>query len=295
MISYTIWSEAGGVGKTTFAVNLATAHARHGQRVLVIDMDPQDGGLTHHVGVDQSRAAADADNLVLHLIDRPRGDFWDLVESVDDRIDVVPGHNMLESLERNLIRAAEIESEARGDPDYEWPKEKQLRRVLVEAGVPDEYDVLVVDPPATTGQHVYNAVYATSNLLIPAELSAKGRQSVGGLRDVVSGIEAELDDVEVGVLAVVPNRVSNTRKQKEYEARLGDQDLPVAPVSIRERRAMLEGAWDNQVSAFEFVEEHRSRTRQREVETLRKFDELARFVAGQFGVDLDAPAGEVEA
>lgn len=295
MISYTIWSEAGGVGKTTFAVNLAKAHARHGQRVLVIDMDPQDGGLTHHFGVDGSRAEGDADNLVLHMIDRPRGDFWDLVERVDDDIDVVPSHNMLESLERNLIRAAEIESEARGDADYEWPKEKQLRRVLVEAGVPDEYDVLIVDPPATTGQHVYNAVYATSNLLIPAELSAKGRQSVGGLRDVVSGIEDELDDVEVGVLAVVPNRVSNTRKQKEYEGRLADQDLPVAPVSIRERRAMLEGAWDNQVSAFEFVAEHRSRKRQRELETLRKFDELARFVSGQFGVDLDAPVEEVEA
>lgn len=291
MISYTIWSEAGGVGKTTFAVNLAAAHARHGQRVLAVDLDPQDGGLTHHFGVDESRAEADVDNLALHVIGRPRGPFEDLVENVRERIDVVPSHNMLESLERNLIRAGEIEAEAHPDSDYEWPKEKQLRRVLVDAGVPESYDVLIVDPPATTGQHVYNAVYATSNLLIPAELSAKGRQSVEGLRDVVTGIEEQLEDVEVGVLAVVPNRVSNTRKQKEYEEKLADQDLPVAPVSIRERRAMLEGAWDNQVSAFEFVAEHRKRKRQREVETLRKFDRLARFVSAEFGVELDEPAG----
>ena len=284
MISYTIWSEAGGVGKTTMTVTLAEAHRRHGQRVLVVDMDPQDGGATHHLGADAERGDPDADNLVRHLIGRPKGAFEDLVVNVSDGLDLIPSHNMLGSLERNLLRAQELEEDMGG----EFEPERQLRRVLADTDVTADYDVVIVDPPATGGQHVYNAVYATSNLLIPLELSAKGRQSVEGLRDTVSGIEDALGDVEVGVLAVVPNRVSNTRTQREYEDKLDEQDLPIAPVEIRERRAMLEGAWDNQVTPFEFATEHRSRSRDRELETLEKFDELARFVSAQFGVDLDA-------
>jgi len=281
-VAYTIWSEAGGVGKTTFTVALAAAHARHGQRVLVVDLDPQDGGASHHFGAAENRTNPDADNLVRHLIGRPKGEFVDLIVPVDDSIDIVPSHNMLESLERNLLRAKRIEE----DMGEEFVPERQLRRVLQEAGVPDRYDVIVIDPPATGGQHVYNAVYAASNLLIPLELSAKGRESVGGMRDTVEGIEAALPDVEVGVLGVVPNRVSNTRKQAEYEAELQEQDFPVAPVEIRERRAMLEGAWDAQTTPYAFATE-RGRVRAREIETLGQFDELARYVSAQFGVELD--------
>jgi chromosome partitioning protein len=293
MIPYTIWSEAGGVGKTTFSISLAKAHARHGQRVLAIDLDPQDGGLTHHFGADERRNDPDADNVVRHLVDRPKGPFEDLIRTVDEddhggRIDLVPSHNMLESLANSLDRAKEL---AEDMGEYFAP-ETRLRTVLQDSGVTDDYDVLIVDPPATTGQHVYNAVYATRNLVIPLELSAKGRQSVEGLRDTVEGIEDELD-VEVGVLAVVPNRVSNTRKQREYEEALADQDLPVAPVEIRERRAMLEGAWDTQTTPHEYALEHRTRRRERELDTLGKFDELARFISGQFGETPEKP-GDLE-
>jgi len=279
--AYTIWSEAGGVGKTTFTVTLAAAHARHGQRVLVVDLDPQDGGATHHFGATDGRDDPEADNLVRHMIGRPKGDFDDLIVSVADGVDLLPSHNMLESLERNLLRAQRMEE----DMGEEFVPERQLRRVLLENGIPERYDVIIVDPPATGGQHVYNAVYAASNLLIPLELSAKGKESVEGMRDTVEGIEAELDDVEVGVLGVVPNRVSNTKKQAEYEAALDEADFPVAPVEVRERRAMLEGAWDAQTTPYEFAT-GRGRVREREIETLRSFDELARYVAAQFGVDL---------
>ncbi|GGL38983.1 chromosome partitioning protein ParA [Halarchaeum grantii] len=280
--AYTIWSEAGGVGKTTFTVTLAAAHARHGQRVLVVDLDPQDGGATHHFGATDERSNPEADNLVRHMIGRPKGDFADLVEGVADGIDLVPSHNMLESLERNLLRAQRMEE----DMGEEFVPERQLRRVLSENAIPETYDVIIIDPPATGGQHVYNAVYAASNLLIPIELSAKGQESVEGMRDTVEGIEAELEDVEVGVLGVVPNRVSNTKTQSAYKEALEEQGFPVAPVEVRERRAMLEGAWDAQTTPYEFAT-GRERVRERELETLRQFDELARYVAAQFGVELD--------
>lgn len=282
MISYTVWSEAGGIGKTTHSVNLAAAHARNDQSVLAIDMDPQDGGLTHHFGAEGQRKDPDVDNLVRHLVERPKGEFDDLVHTVENGIDLVPSHNMLSDLEQNLSRAAKME-ESMNDANYRWPKEKQLRRVLGDADVPSKYGVVIVDPPATVGQHLYNAVYATSNLLIPAELSPKGKQSVDGLRDVVDGIEETLGDLEIGVLGVVPNKVSDTNLQQVYEDRLADQDLPVAPVSIRERGSMLSAAWENQVSVFRLAEDEEYRDlRDYERQTLDKFDGLAAFITRQF-------------
>ncbi|WP_327054147.1 ParA family protein [Halomicrococcus gelatinilyticus] len=282
MISYTVWSEAGGVGKTTMSVNLAAAHARRGQRVLVVDMDPQDGSITHHFGAEHLRSDPDVDNIVRHMVERPKGEFDDLVVSAEENVDIVPGHNMLESLERNLTRAAQMEEDMH-DANYRWPKEKQLRRVLADADVPDEYDVLIIDPPATVGQHIYNSIYATSNLLIPAELSAKGSQSVEGLRDVVDNIEETLGDIEIGVLGIVPNKVSDTNVQEEYQERLSGQEIPIAPVSIRERGSMLSEAWKNQVSVFELAENDDYRDlRDYEEGTLEKFDELAAHVTEQF-------------
>ena len=290
MISYTVWSEAGGIGKTTHSISLAAAHARRDQNVLVIDMDPQDGGLTHHFGAEDHRKDPDVDNLVRHLVDRPKGDFEDIIRTVEDGIDLVPSHNMLSDLEQNLSRAAKME-ESMHDANYRWPKEKQLRRVLNDADIPSEYDVIIVDPPATVGQHLYNAVYATSNLLIPAELSPKGKQSVDGLRDVVDGIEETLGDIEIGVLGVVPNKVSDTNIQREYEQRLAEQDLPVAPVSIRERGSMLSAAWENQVSVYELAENDECRDlRDYEKQTLEKFHRLAEHITEQF-----ASPAEVEA
>lgn len=282
MISYTVWSEAGGVGKTTLSVNLAASHARRGQKVLAIDMDPQNGGLTHHFGAEAERADPETDNIVRHMVERPKGEFADLVHPAGPNLDLIPGHNMLESLERNLTRAAQMEEDMH-DANYRWPKEKQLRRVLADAGVPDEYDVLIIDPPATVGQHIYNAIYATSNLLIPIELSAKGSESVSGLRDVVENIEATLGDIEVGVLGVVPNKVSDTNVQQEYREQLAEQDLPLAPVSLRERGSMLGDAWHNQVTVYELAENEAYRDlREYEEDTLAKLDELTEYISKQF-------------
>lgn len=282
MIPYTVWSEAGGVGKTTLAANLARAHSNRDQDVLVIDMDPQDGGLTHHFGLDDEKNSADADNLVMHMIGRPRGSFDDLVRS-SEGVDVIPSHNMLGTLDDLLSKAKELEEDTNPDPDHEFAKERQLRRVLVDAGVPDAYDVLLIDPPASEGQHLYNAVYATSNLLIPFEPSPKGERSVQGLRSVITGLEDELGDIDVGVVGTVPNKLKGTNVNQKYLDALEDESLPIAPVSIGERGSMLGDAWDNQVSIYELAENESYRDlREYEEPTLEKFDELAAYITEQF-------------
>lgn len=71
MLAYTVYSEAGGVGKTTLAANLAVAHARAGLEPLVVPLDPQDGDLSRLFGVDDDRADGDVDTLVRHMVDSP--------------------------------------------------------------------------------------------------------------------------------------------------------------------------------------------------------------------------------
>ena len=157
MLTYTTYSEAGGVGKTTLASNLAAAHTEQGRDVLVIDLDPQQGSLTYLLDIPVSRDDDEADNIARHLIDHPRGDFPDLIQETPFEFDVVPSHNMLENLPQLLTQAQEM-AENLGD---DFSPNDQLRQVLADANIPNEYDTVIVDPPATAGPHLYNRYFPT--------------------------------------------------------------------------------------------------------------------------------------
>ena len=102
MLAYSTYSEAGGVGKTTTAANLAVAHARAGLKPLVVPLDPQDGDLSRLFGVDDRRTES-VDNIVRHMIRRPKGEFGELIRTVEG-VDIVPEHNMLSDLAEYLQR-----------------------------------------------------------------------------------------------------------------------------------------------------------------------------------------------
>jgi cellulose biosynthesis protein BcsQ len=276
MLTYSTYSEAGGVGKTTIASNLAVAHARAGLKPLVVPLDPQDGDLSRLFGVDTDRTEQ-VDNLVRHMIRRPDGDFSDLIRTVEG-VDIIPEHNMLSDMADYLKREKD-QAENLGEA---FGMYTQLLRVLQEAGVPDEYDVLICDPPATEGPHLYNAIHATRSLVIPVEPSAKGKAAVKGLENLVTGLEDQLD-VDVGVLAAVPIGFKDTRDQRSI---LDEIEYPI-PEIIGERASLMEGCWMQQCSAFQYVREHRDRRRDYELETLAQFDRLARNLEEQ--VELEAP------
>lgn len=276
MLAYSTYSEAGGVGKTTTAANLAVAHARAGLKPLVVPLDPQDGDLSRLFGVDDQRTEP-VDNLVRHLIRRPKGDFNDLIRTVEG-IDIIPEHNMLSDLAEYLQREKD-QSEAMGEA---FGMHSQLLRVLQDAGVPEEYDVLICDPPATEGPHLYNAIHATRSLVIPVEPSAKGKAAVQGLESLVAGLEEQLN-VQVGVLAAVPVGFKDTRDQRTI---LDEIEYPI-PEIIGERASLMEGCWMQQCSAFRYVREFRDRQRDYEIGTLAQFDSLARQLEAE--VNLEPP------
>jgi len=276
MLAYSTYSEAGGVGKTTIAANLAVAHARAGLKPLVVPLDPQDGDLSRLFGVDGQRTQP-VDNLVRHMIRRPDGDLSDLTRTVEG-VDIIPEHNMLSDLAEYLQREKD-QAEAMGEA---FGMHAQLLRVLCEADVPNEYDVLICDPPATEGPHLYNAIHATRSLVIPVEPSAKGKAAVEGLEALVTGLEDQLD-VDVGVLAAVPIGFKNTRDQRMILEEVGYS----IPEIIGERASMMEGCWMQQCSAFRYIDEFRDRRRDYEFETLAQFDRIARHLEQE--VELEAP------
>lgn len=278
MLAYSTYSEAGGVGKTTIAGNLAVAHARAGLKPLIVPLDPQDGNLSRLFGVDDQRTEP-VDNLVRHMIRRPKDDFGDLKRTVEG-VDIIPEHNMLADLAEYLQREKD-QAEAIGEA---FGMHSQLHRVLREADVPDEYDVLICDPPATEGPHLYNAIHATRSLVIPVEPSAKGRAAVQGLEALVTGLQEQLD-IDVGVLAAVPIGFKDTRDQ---QAILEEIEYSI-PEIIGERASLMEGCWMQQCSAFRYIREFRDRRRDYELETLAQFDRLARYLEREVGIDAPNP------
>jgi cellulose biosynthesis protein BcsQ len=279
MLSYTVYSEAGGVGKTTLAANLAVAHARAGLDVLVVPMDPQDGDLSRLLGVDDRRDDGDQDNIVRHLVNSPKGEFNDLVRTAEG-VDVVPEHNMLSDLSSHLER----EQQKAEDLGEAYNIYAQLLRVLQDADVQSNYDVLICDPPATESDHLYNAIYASRNLLIPVEPSAKGQASVEGLEQLATNFGDQLS-IDVGVLAAVPNGVKNTSDQQTIIEDIGF----ATPETIGDRTSLMEGCWKQQCSAFRYVDEHRDRVRDYEQDTLVQLDRLARYLEEEGGLDAPHP------
>lgn len=279
MLPYTVYSEAGGVGKSTLTANLAVAHARGGLDVLVLPMDPQDGDLSRLLGVDEHRADSDADNLVRHMVKSPRGPFDDMIRTAQG-VDIVPEHNMLSDLSTHLNRE-QSKAEDLGDA---FNKYAQLQRVLQRADVNEKYDVVICDPPATESDALYNAIMATRNLVIPVEPSAKGQASVDGLQELATNFADQLN-IDVGVLAAVPNGVKNTSDQQEI---LGGIEFPT-PEVIGDRTSLMEGCWKQQCSAFRYIEEHRTRRRDYELDTLAQFDRIARFLETETGVEAPSP------
>jgi chromosome partitioning protein len=179
---------------------------------------------------------------------------------------------MLESLPQLLNKAQEMADDL-GDS---FNPHDRLRQLLMDADVHQDYDVIILDPPATAGPHLYNAVSATRSLVLPVEATGKGLQSISGIEDIVTNLSTELG-FEVGVLAVVPIGVGQTSNQDQYLTQIQNLGYD-APEILRNRASLFEGCWDEQCTAFHYVGYHRTRQRDYEVDTLDKLRNLASHI-----------------
>ena len=152
MKTIAVVNQKGGCGKTTVSINLASALAEAGQRVLLVDMDPQS-----HCAVGLAVPEEQIEQSIYDvLISRSRNEPIKLTEilwQIGNRLELAPASIDLSAFEQQMVGINESET--------------CLKEALDD--VKDNYDYTIIDCPPAVGLLTFNALMAATDVIVPVE------------------------------------------------------------------------------------------------------------------------------
>jgi len=210
-------NQKGGVGKTTTTINLGAAMAESGQRVLMVDLDPQ-ANATTGLGIPNRGPQTSIYEVMLQ-----QTTISEVICTTEvPNLEVVPSSLALAGAEIELVTA--------------FSREHRLDRAL--ETVADDYDIILIDCPPALGLLTINALVAAAEVLVPIQCEYYALEGLGQLVGNVDLVRENLNpDLEVSSIALVMyDARTNLSEQVADEVRtfFGDKVCrQVIPRSVR--------------------------------------------------------------
>jgi chromosome partitioning protein len=219
---FCVANQKGGVGKTTTTVNLSAGLAKVGQRVLMVDMDPQ-GNATMGSGVDKRQLKLTVYDVLLESASvaeaRVRSDR--LIEA-GCSYDVLGANRELAGAEVELV-------------DVER-RERRLKEALDK--VRSEYDFILIDCPPSLSMLTLNGLCAAHGVIVPMQCEYFALEGLSDLVNTIKQVHANLNkDLEIiGLLRVMfdPRITLQQQVSDQLKAHFGDKVFnTVIPRNVR--------------------------------------------------------------
>ena len=214
---FCIANQKGGVGKTTTTVNLAAGLARIGQRVLLIDLDPQ-GNATMGSGVDKRQLTLTVYDVLLESA----GVREAVVRSDKCGYDVLGANRELAGAEVELV---EVER-----------RERRLKQALVD--VDADYDFVLIDCPPSLSLLTLNGLCCAHGVIVPMQCEYFALEGLTDLVNTIRQVHANLNRelLIIGLLRVMfdPRITLQQQVSDQLKAHFGEKVFnAVIPRNVR--------------------------------------------------------------
>jgi len=214
---FCIANQKGGVGKTTTTVNLAAGLAQVGQRVLVVDLDPQ-GNATMGSGIDKRKLELSVYDVLLESASIAEA------KTHNDKVgyDVLGANRELAGAEVELV---ELER-----------REKRLKLALQAAN--DDYDFVLIDCPPSLSMLTLNGLCSAHGVVVPMQCEYFALEGLSDLVNTIKQVHANLNpDLEIiGLLRVMfdPRITLQQQVSEQLKAHFGEKVFDtVIPRNVR--------------------------------------------------------------